>query len=245
MKILTLDIETSPNVADIWGMFNQNVSLSQLRETSRVISFASKWLDNPEVEFYSEFHDGSEEMVKQAHRLLDETDAVIHFNGTSFDIKNLQKMFVLGGMNPPSPFQQIDLLRVVKKKFRFTSNKLDHVASQLGLGNKESHSGHTLWVQCMAGDIRAWDKMRTYNKQDVVLTEELYKKLLPWIDNHPNINLYNGTEDGCPVCGGSNLQKRGFAYTSISKFQRFLCTDCGRWSKSGTAEGRTDLRNTA
>ncbi len=54
-------------------------------------------------------------------------------------------------MFPPAPFKEIDLLTVAKGRFRFVSNKLDYVAQQLGLGKKTEHSGHELWVQCMAG----------------------------------------------------------------------------------------------
>jgi len=245
VKILTLDIETSPNLADVWGLFNQNVSLNQLRESTRVLCFAAKWHDKPKVMFYSEFHDGFETMIEEAYKLLDEADVVVHYNGTRFDIPHLMREFVLAGMTPPSSFQQIDLLKVVRNKFRFTSNKLDHVASQLGLGSKASHAGHSLWVKCMAGDKKSWDSMRKYNKQDVLLTEELYKKLRPWMTNHPSHALYDGTTDTCPNCGGSALVRRGFKYTNLGKYQQYRCSDCGAWSRSGRSEQLTDLRGSA
>jgi len=34
MQILLLDIETAPNTAHVWGLWNQNVSLNQLMESS-------------------------------------------------------------------------------------------------------------------------------------------------------------------------------------------------------------------
>jgi hypothetical protein len=244
MKELVLDIETSPNIGDIWGLFNQNVSLSQLRESTRMICFAAKWRGEDEVMFWSEFHHGPEEMVAAAYSLLDEADVAVHFNGTSFDIKHMKREILLGIGVPPSPFQEVDLLRVVKSNFRFASNKLDHVASQLGLGHKQSHEGHSLWVKCMAGDTQAWSNMRAYNKQDVILTEQLYDKLAPWISSPPNRNLYDATEGNCPACGSEALQRRGFTYTAVSKFQRFRCMDCGSWSKSGKSEARTELRGT-
>ena len=70
-------------------------------------------------------------MLEGIHKLLDEADAVIHYNGKRFDIPSLNKEFLLNGMFPPAPFKEIDLLTVARGRFRFVSNKLDYVAQQL------------------------------------------------------------------------------------------------------------------
>jgi rubredoxin len=120
----------------------------------------------------------------------------------------------------------------VKKRFKFPSNKLDYVSGALGLGNKTPHDGMPLWVSCMADDPKAWKLMEKYNRQDVVLTEKLYDRLLPWIPYHPNMRLYDSNVN-CPRCGSKvGLQRRGFAYTNVSKFQRWQCTACGGYFRS-------------
>jgi hypothetical protein len=172
-------------------------------------------------------------MLRKIHDLISEADAVVHYNGTRFDIPVLNKEFLLQHLAPPAPYKQIDLLRVVRKEFRFPSNKLDYIAQRLGLGKKTDHEGYQLWVKCMNKDPAAWKVMEKYNKQDVVLLEKVYDRLLPWIKSHPNHNLYGG--DGCPNCGSHRLQKRGFSYTTTGTFQRFQCTNCGSWSKSTKA----------
>ena len=58
LKLLTLDLETSPNIGHIWSLWKQNVSLNQLVQSGSVISFAAKWHDSKKVLFYSDFHDG-------------------------------------------------------------------------------------------------------------------------------------------------------------------------------------------
>lgn len=245
-NVLIIDIETSPNVADVWGLFDQTVSLSQLRESTRVIAFAAKWLDAPEVMFYSDFHDGHRDMILAAHALLGIADIVVHYNGTSFDIPHLNREFVEAGYDPPSPFKQVDLLRVVKKNFRFASNKLQHVSVQLGLEGKQEHEGHTLWVRCMAGEPEAWEEMRVYNVQDVRLTEKVYLRLLPWISNHPHMGLYvDESRPVCNRCGGTRLQKRGTAYTTLGAYQRYQCQGCGGWSRSGKRVNGVDVRGVA
>lgn len=243
MKVLTVDIETSPSVAHVWGLFKQSVSLSQLQESTRVISFAAKWHGVRAVEFRSDFHDGHEAMVQRAHALIDEADVVVHYNGKSFDMPHLRREFLLANMPPPSPVREVDLYLVVRSRFRFISNKLDHVTRELGLTGKVTHTGHDLWVRCMAGDPKAWALMKKYNKGDVVTTEELHDVLLPWINGYPHAGLYGDSEvPTCQRCGGHGLRKEGFAYTALGKFQRYACKDCGSWSRGKSRLAGVDIR---
>jgi DNA polymerase elongation subunit (family B) len=230
MRILLLDIETSPNTAHVWGLWQQNVSINQLMESSYVLCYAAKWLGDDDIYFDSVHQSKPKTMLKGIHALLESADAVIHYNGTKFDIPTLNKEFLLTKLLPPSPYKQIDLLRVVRSNFRFPSNKLDYVSQRLGLGKKHAHEGHDLWVKCMNGDKDAWKRMEEYNIQDVVLLESLYDNLLPWIKNAPNRNLYQDIT-GCPTCGSTHLQKRGTAVSTTGSYQRYQCRDCGSWSQ--------------
>jgi DNA polymerase elongation subunit (family B) len=232
LKILLIDIETSPNIAHVWGLFKQNIGLNQIMETGEVICWAAKWLNEPEVFFASVHHDGKEEMVMGAHALLEEADVVVHYNGERFDIPHLNTEFAKLGLMPPASFKQIDLYKTVKQNFRFASNKLAHVAEEFKIGSKVKHEGHTLWVKCMAGVASAWKDMREYNIQDTALLEDLYFVLLPWLRVSVNAGLYGDTDTAqCPHCASDQLHKRGFSYTSVSKFQRYQCQSCGAWSR--------------
>lgn len=237
MKILLLDIETSPNTAHVWGLFQQNIGLNQLLDSSYTLCWAAKWYQEPEVFFESVYRSGPKKMLKGVHKLLDEADVVIHYNGTKFDIPTLNKEFILYKMNPPAPFKQIDLLKVARNRFRFPSNRLDYVASALGFGSKK-HTTHELWIKCMNNDSSAWKEMEEYNKHDVVLLEHVYERFKPWIRNHPNHNLYSEGEVACPNCGNSHFQKRGFCYTAAFKYQRFQCLECGNWFRSSKCISR-------
>lgn len=229
LKILLLDIETSPNIAHVWGLFNQNIGLNQLMSSSYMMSFAAKWRGDHKKKtvFKSVFHDGRAEMLEELWRLLNEADAVIHYNGTKFDIPNCNKEFLLSGMQPPEPYHQIDLLRVVRSKFRFTSNKLDYVSKALGVGEKVKHAGHELWVKCLAGDTEAWEVMKKYNINDIIILESVYDKLLPWIADHPSHGLYTDLDRPvCPNCGGTHITKHGIETTKTSQYQRYRCEEC-------------------
>ena len=235
MKLLLLDIETSPNVAHVWGLFKQNIAISQLINSSYVMCWAAKWLGDNEV-FYGSVRQGKKKMLQRIYKLLEEADAVCHYNGDRFDIPTLNKEFLLQGWAPPSSSQSVDLLKTARQKFKFPSNKLDYVAQALGVGGKTKHAGHQLWIDCLAGNQVAWATMEEYNKNDVILLEKVYNKLLPWVKNHPNVSLYNGTPMACTHCGSTNVIKRGYYYTNTVKYQRFHCKDCGSWGKSKSGE---------
>lgn len=212
----------------MWGLWNQNVSINQLLESSYTLCWAAKWADEDTVMFDSIHQSSAKQMIKRIHALLEQADVVIHYHGTHFDIPTLNKEFILFGMAPPSPYQQVDLLKTVRKRFRFASNKLGYVAERLRLGKKYDHEGHTLWIRCMDGNDDAWVEMEQYNRHDVVLLERLYYKLLPWIQHHPNHSVY-AEEAVCPTCASRSYQKRGYAITSAGKYQRYQCKLCHSW----------------
>lgn len=217
-KLLLLDIETSYNTAGVWGLFNQNVAINQILEPQKVLCWAARWLDGKEMKFAK--HDESH-FLTAIHALLDEADAVITYNGKSYDVPHLNRQFLLAGLKPPSPFKHIDLFWTVKKQFNFPSSKLAFVAKELGIGNKTDHEGFPLWVKCVANDKQAWKTMEKYNKQDVVLLEKLYKKLLPWIASHPNHNLYGDSNRPlCPSCGSTHVHFRGRYRTQTAIYRR-------------------------
>jgi predicted RNA-binding Zn-ribbon protein involved in translation (DUF1610 family) len=225
-----LDIETAPNTVFTWGLFNQNISLNQIVKPGYTLCWAAKWKDGKEIMFSSMDGDGETVMVQRIHDLLSEADAVVHYNGKRFDIPKLNAEFIKLGYSPPSTYKQIDLLTVARGQFKFASNKLDFVAQHLGIGGKVEHKGMSLWVGCMEGCSKAWRLMERYNKQDVRLLPKLYKKLLPWIMNHPNYALYINTDrPTCTNCGSTKVQSRGKQCTSTQKYTRFQCLDCGKW----------------
>jgi len=240
MKKLHLDIETAPNLAYTWGLFKQDVGINQIVKPGYTLCFAAKWDGEKRVYFKSVHHHGMEAMLDELWALLDEADVVVHYNGKRFDIPTINREFVLWGYEPPSPYHQVDLLSTVRSQFRFSSNKLDFVCQQLGLGGKVQHKGMELWRDCMDGKASAWRVMKEYNIQDVRLLEELYMVLLPWIKKHPNMGLWlNSDEPTCRNCGSKEVVKKGIERTSTQTYQRYKCKDCGT-----NLRGRTRLEKT-
>jgi len=246
MRTLLIDIETAPANAWIWRTGKVTVTDKQVVKPGRTLCFAAKWLGEDDVLFRSEWQHGFRSMCESAHALLEEADAVIHFYGSMFDIPTLQREFIVLGMTPPKPYHQIDLHHTVRKQMKLESNKLDYVCRRLGIGAKVQHKGFSLWEGVMDGCSSDCDMMEEYNRQDVVLLEPLYKRLLPWINNHPNVALYaEGDNDvlvegnealrpACTSCGSTNLESRGWKHTKTQVYKQYRCKDCGSWHRSRT-----------
>ena len=228
MKILLLDIETAPNNVFTWGLWDQNIATNQVKETSYVLCWAAKWYGERNIMFDSVKKSSAKKMLYAMHRLLDEADIVVHYNGLKFDVPTLNKEFIVLGYAPPAPYKQVDCLKEVKRMFRFQSNKLDFVSQALGIGAKIEHEGFELWVKCMEGDDAAWRRMERYNRGDVRLLEQLYTRLRPWIEKHPNVGAFEDIM-ACPKCGSEKKQQRGYAVTQMMKYIRYQCQSCGAW----------------
>jgi len=162
--------------------------------------------------------------------MIDEADAIIHYNGKAFDMKHLNREFLLNDppLPPPSSYRNIDLLTTMRQNFKMASNKLEWVSIQLGYEGKIQHRGVQLWIDCQEeNDLKAWREMKQYNIRDVTEMEPIYYDLLPWISNHPNWGHY--IEGGCcRNCGSKRIKKDGWERKTVVPYQRYRCLDCGR-----------------
>jgi hypothetical protein len=229
-KILLLDIETKPALAYVWGIWKENIGIEQIKSPSEMICWAAKWYGSDKMYYKSVFHNSKKDMLKTIHKLLNEADIVVHFNGRAFDIRTLNKEFITNRMNPTSPYRQIDLIETARHTFNFQSNKLDFLCQQLGIGKKEEHEGFGLWKKCMENDPKAWNRMKVYNIKDVLLTEELYERLRPWIHNHPNIGIYD-RDICCPNCGSKEFTREKDRYNKVSVWTQYRCKACHHYFK--------------
>lgn len=238
LKILYLDIETTPHEGSFWNLFPKYIPLNMLKRPTEMLCWAAKWEGDREVH-YRKHTDA--DCIRRIHELLDEADAVVHYNGKNFDIKHLNREFAKAGLLPPSPYAQVDLLSTVRSTFKLASNKLDYVCRYFGLGNKVAHTGIELWFDCMEGDERAWRLMERYNKRDVLLLPKLYDFLRPWIKSHPTSGLAGPATNKpvCSTCSSTAVQSRGEYRTKAAVYQRYQCTNCGTWLRSRKAKSST------
>ena len=245
-KILVLDIETAPLQAALWSMWQQGIGLNMIQKEWYLLAFAAKWLGEPEEStVYMDMRgrvdtEDDTPLLDKLWKMMDEADFLLTQNGVKFDDKKIKARFVMQGYQPPSSYRHIDTLQIAKREFGFTSNKLEWMTDKLCTKYKKlkhgEFAGYELWKQCLAENPKAWAEMEKYNRYDVLSLEELYSILAPWDRKHPNFNVYNISETSRCRCGSETFIKKGFAYSNMSKFQRYKCSECGAESR-----GRTNL----
>lgn len=233
-KVLFLDIETAPILAYVWGIWEENIGLNQIKRDWHVLSWAAKWMGEDKM-LYSDQRNAKDvsddkKLLKGIRDLLDEADVIITHNGKRFDQKKLFARFVINEIERPSSFQHIDTLQIAKKHFAFTSNKLESLADVLKVKyKKEKHKkfpGFQLWEECLIGNEEAWPEMERYNKQDILVLEAVYNKLIPWSDTNVNFNVYTDSLETVCKCGSTSLKKNGVHGKGNSLYQRYKCKVC-------------------
>lgn len=228
-RVILLDIETSPNVAYVWGKYEQNVIAYQ--SEWQLLSMAWKVLGDKKTHCIArpQFKDTTDKAITKAiYDVVASADAVIAHNGFKFDVPKLKAKFIEHGLPPLPPIKVIDTRKIARAQFMFNSNSLNDLAFTLKLGKKAETGGFATWLGCMDGDKKAWKKMIEYNIQDVILLEKVYNILRAWDPSHPNLPLYND-RPGCPVCSSQRVQRRGYNVLKVRKNVRLHCQECGHW----------------
>ena len=125
VKVLILDIESSPIISHVWDIWEQNVALNQIQQDWHILSFSAKWLHSDEIIYKDQSNakniEDDKALLQEVWNLLDECDVCLTHNGIRFDIPKLNARFIQCGFPPPSSFRNIDTNRISRNKFNFTS----------------------------------------------------------------------------------------------------------------------------
>lgn len=240
-KILYWDIETSLMKVYTFHLWPKMIPIEDVIDDWKILCICYAWDDDKPQRITGR----EKTIIRKFIKILNEADIIVYHNGDKFDMKRVRAKAFEHGLEPPKNFNTsstVDTLKVAKKEFNFSSNKLDFITTNvLKIGSK-LYTNKKLWIDATEGCQNALGRMATYCEQDVVILREAYKKMLPYITNHPNMNLYSD-KPCCPNCGSSSLQKRGFTVTRVARKQRYQCGSCGAWSSSKTSiNGTTEIR---
>lgn len=246
VNIYVIDLETAPKVAYVWRFFKEMIGAKQVLDHGHIMSFCAKKLGSKEHIYVENRKDDDKFITQELIKVLDDADIVVAQNGDKFDLPTINGRALVHDLLPPSPYKTVDTLKVAQKEFKFERNSLEYLAKILGCEEKGGHKefpGFELWLECLKGNDKAWAEMKAYNIQDVDTLEEVYLKMRPWCRFHPNVAVFEEQEKTlCPKCGSEHIQFRGYSYTGVSKFKRFVCKDCGGWGRLRFNEYDKDKR---
>lgn len=236
-KVLFFDIETSPNVVYSWRVgYKIELSTDNIVDERKIICIC--WKFEGEDKTYAlnwDKNQDDKEMLREFGEVLREADVAIGHNGDRFDLKWVKTRNLIHGLPPINNVTTIDTLKLVRNQFNFNSNRLDYLGEILGQGRKMETGGYRLWTEVMNGNKKSLRKMVDYCRQDVVLLEQVYQQLKPYVDKLPvHMGILNGAgRDSCPACGGKEVMKYGTVTARAGKYQKYKCKNCGHVYRDG------------
>ena len=231
-RILVLDIETKLMEAYTFAIRDVHLTHKQIKSHGGISCIGLKWVGEKKATVLTEWEHGQRGMLQGTLDALIEADAVVTFNGASFDLPRIAGQLLLHGLGMIPPVTHIDIFKPLRR-MGFPSTKLDYVAPILGLGGKVKHDGLDLWIAVHKGCPKARAKMVRYCAGDVRLTEDVFERVKPYIPNFPHLGRTRALE--CTKCGGDRFQRRGTTRTASFITERLQCQGCGAWSKGRRA----------
>ena len=229
-KILILDLETLPNNGFFFDVFSdRGIPLQFVRKHKSICTIAYKWLGDAKANVLvmdAPYNDKS--ILAAFLPIYEQAHYVVAHYGDGFDIPFMDGRLFANGMPQLPKKRSLDTYKAAKKRFGRTlnSNKLDHLATLLEVGNKNK-TDSMLWVNCAEGDKEALKEMALYNVQDVDLLEKVFIKLRPYFTDKMNMNLFiDDITKRCKSCGSENLTHIGYELTSATMRDQYRC-ECG------------------
>ena len=232
-KFLIFDIENSQSLGYFFDVWESNINHDDIVIPSYIFCISYSWLDSNTVHtlsiqdfprFKKDIHDDTE-ILKEFSKVIEQADILVGHNIDKFDIKKINGRLFLKGLPPMPSVKTLDTLKIAKRYFKLDYNGLDPISKDLGLSGKvENNKG--LWRKCFEGDVKSLKLMAHYNRNDVKINKEVFKKELPFI------KFPISKEFRCPneVCGSYDIRLKGIRDNK----QRFICNNCGSWGSCKT-----------
>lgn len=234
-NILIIDMERLPGLAKVWDQKTSFVPHHKFERLPSTICFAARRYGFPGEEFWADWDQGHEAMVRRSWELYDRADIVVTYNGISFDNKNFRTDWEVYGLGEPAPWKDVDLFRV-NKNLGLVSYSMQHAARVLGIGGKDGHYDANVAERAMGGSVKDQLDLRRYNIGDIKLTEKMYDRRRGSMPSHPHMGV---TDDlSCNQCGSTRLAPAGEYTAQVLVFPAYRCTRCGGRVKDRKSCGR-------
>jgi hypothetical protein len=232
---LFYDIETSPNVGFFWKSgYGINIPPENIIREAAIMVICWKWEGQEQVHSATWDDDQNDRgMLEQFMPHAIAADEIIAHNGDRFDEKWIRTRCLMHGIPCPSKLNSYDTLKKARAHFRFNSNKLDYLG-KLFFDEGKSPIGWQDWVDiCLHRKNDALDEMVKYCKQDVVLLEDVFHKLQPYVEHNQHAGAFGGYgRYSCPSCGSDEVNHLRLRYTKAGtpKHQmRCMAKNCKRY----------------
>jgi DNA polymerase elongation subunit (family B) len=233
-RVLVYDIESSLCEFTAFWTGKQYVGYKQLRNEPRIITVAWKWLGEDKIyELEWDENKSDKELMEKFASVYNSADMVIGFNNKNFDDRFVNARALKHNIDINTYVRSFDIMKQAKKLFRLPSYAMNYIAKYVGVTTKYAHSGIEMWETIQYGEKEeakeAMKEMVVYNRQDIVVTEEVYLRLRKYMGHVTHFGMLKGNEKWtCPNCGGENVELYKTAFTPAGTPQRIMvCKDDG------------------
>lgn len=216
-----------------------------------MICVAWKWLGGKRIYHASLLDDAKRfkknpiddyDVVSQLHELIQKADIIVGHNMARFDWRKFMARVIHHRLPPIARPLIVDTLKEARKVAAFTSNKMDYLAKHLGVEHKLHHAGD-MWLRCLRGEAGAVKEAVEYCRGDITTTEAIYLRLRPYMENHPNHNMFVAKGVACcRNCGSTHLVVNAHRTTLTHKYIQYKCEDCGKHSSGSKSVHKAVLR---
>lgn len=209
IRRLFWDIETSPNIGLFWRAgYKLNIDSDNIIKERAIICIGWKWEGEKEAHIlHWDDNQDDKAMLTEFLKVANEADEIIHHNGDKFDMPWFKTRCLYHGLIPLPDYKTSDTLQWCRRKLYFNSNRLNYVAQFLGLGGKlKTEFG--LWKDILLNKCpEAMTKMCRYCKRDVILLEEVWKRLSQVVNHKTHAGVLAGGEKWTsPRDGNTNVK---------------------------------------
>lgn len=236
IKRLFFDIETTDYEITLrtWSLRNSIKYFDPrwITREKQIICISYKWQYEDMIHTL-DWRNGEKQMLKDFIKIMGEAHEVVAHNCDNFDIKFLRTRCLSNGVLMFPNYRSLDTLKKTRSFFLNASNKLGYLGEWLGIGGKQEHDGKKLWDDVLAGDVKRLEEMIRYCERDVVMLEDYYFIISPFITHNNNFAVLTGGDRwDCPECASSDVKMYRTYSTPMGVIRREMkCNNCKKQYK--------------
>ena len=239
VKILLLDFETSPWVAECYGKIWEPVVMD-IKEFSQILSVAYRWygetkthyLGQNEIEGYKKGKLNDKKLLEIFSEVIKQADYIVAHNGDKFDWLMIKERIMFHRLQPLPEIPSFDTKKLFAQNSNLPSNKLNYASVFMGNGRKMEHADN-LFSKCKAGDENAWRINKKYNKRDVDVMYDDFKDIMPYVKLSSKQTVFSsGVQCKNPLCLSYQVAKSKRSRVKNGWKIQYQCNKCGRYFTS-------------
>lgn len=230
-KILIFDLEVAPAIVYSYNFRDAYIDPNSIIQMPYILSYSAKFYGEDKI-YYEDTKNNPRDdskLLKSLSKLINEADYLVGHNLKRFDMPMTKGRLILQEMKPVIESIIFDTFKIAYKHFKLPFYKLSELAKYLNCEHQKlTHSnfpGLSLFIEADKGNPEAFKEMRDYCQTDVLVTEEVFTKLMPW---EKQINFMAQEQEIKCSCGSYNFSRDGIRRTKAGAYQLFVCKKCGK-----------------